>query len=138
MDLERAIEIAVSAHKGQVDKAGRPYVLHPLRIMFALKTDEEKIVGVLHDVVEDSNWTFDDLQDEGFSVVVIEALKSVTKIEGEEYSAFVRRAYDNPIGKRVKMADITDNMDLKRLAELNEKDFERLKKYRKALTVLQS
>ena len=81
MNLERAIEIAVSAHKGQVDKSGAPYILHPLRIMFSLKSEEEKIVGILHDVVEDSDWSFEDLIKEGYSENVIRGLKSVTKIE---------------------------------------------------------
>ncbi len=138
MNLERAIEIAVSAHKGQVDKAGSPYILHPLRIMFSLKSDDEKMVGVLHDVVEDSEWKFEDLAKEGFPDTVLDALKSVTKIEGESYAEFVVRAYANPIGRNVKIADIIDNLDITRIAEPTDKDFERLKKYRKALNVLQS
>jgi len=79
MNLERAIEIAVSAHKGAVDKGGQPYILHPLAVMMSLKTDAEKIVGVLHDVVEDTDWTFEALKQEGFSEDIIEALQSVTK-----------------------------------------------------------
>jgi (p)ppGpp synthase/HD superfamily hydrolase len=138
MNLERAIEIAVSAHKGQIDKSGNPYILHPLRIMFSLESEEEKIVGVLHDVVEDSDWGFDNLRKEGFSDTVMEALKSVTEIDGEDYSDFIERAYKNPIGRNVKIADISDNLDIKRISEPTERDFERLKKYRKALTFLQS
>jgi len=124
--------------KGQVDKAGKPYVLHPLRIMFSLHTDEEKIVGVLHDVVEDSDWTFEGLREEGFSETIIEALKSVTAVEGEEYDDFVRRAHANPIGRNVKIADVTDNLDIKRIAGPSDRDFQRLKKYRRALAFLQS
>ena len=138
MNIERAIEIAVSAHKGQVDKSGAPYILHPLRIMFSLKSEEEKIVGVLHDVVEDSDWSFEDLIKEGYSENVIRGLKSVTKIEGEDYDSFVRRAYSDPIGRNVKIADVTDNLDIKRIDEPTERDFKRLKKYRKALKFLQN
>jgi len=138
VDLERAIEISVSAHKGQVDKSGAPYILHPLRIMFALKSEEEKIVGILHDVVEDSDWSFDDLLSERFSDNVINGLKSVTGVEGEDYDSFIQRAYADPIGRNVKIADVSDNLDIKRIEEPSERDFERLKKYRKALKVLQT
>ena len=135
--LERAIEIAVSAHKGQLDKAGAPYVLHPLRVMLSLTTEDERIVGVLHDVVEDSEWTFDLLRAEGFSEEIIEALRSVTKVEGEGYDAFAARARANPIGRKVKIADLTDNMDLRRISEPTDRDFERLKRYSRALAFLQ-
>ena len=138
MNLERAIEIAVSAHKGKVDKAGSPYILHPLRIMFSLKSEEEKIVGVLHDVVEDSPWSFEDLIEEGFSENVIRGLNSVTAKKGEDYDSFIRRAYSDPIGRNVKIADVTDNLDIKRIDEPTERDFERLKKYLKALKFLQT
>jgi (p)ppGpp synthase/HD superfamily hydrolase len=138
VNLDRAIEIAVSAHKGQVDKSGAPYILHPLRIMFSLKTEEEKIVGVLHDVVEDSDWSFEDLIKEGFSDAVITGLRSVTEVEGEDYDAFILRACSDPIGRNVKIADVTDNLDIKRIDEPSQRDFERLKKYRRALKVLQT
>jgi (p)ppGpp synthase/HD superfamily hydrolase len=138
MNLERAIEIAVEAHKGVVDKGGNPYVLHPLRMMFAVKTEEEKIVAVLHDVVEDVfGWGFGRLKDEGFSSAVIDALRSVTKItEDEDYDAFIERAMGNPIGRKVKIADIRDNLDVTRIGELAEKDMKRLNKYKKALARL--
>lgn len=137
MNLERAIEIAVEAHRGVLDKGGNPYVLHPLRVMFSLHTEEEKIVGVLHDVVEDSDWTFEDLMAEGFSEAVIEGLKSVTKTdEAEDYEVFVHRAMRNAIGRKVKIADITDNLDVRRIKELKPKDMERLNKYKRALAVL--
>ena len=138
MNLERAIEIAVEAHKGVVDKGGNPYVLHPLRMMFAVSNEEEKIVAVLHDVIEDSiDWEFERLEKEGFSTAVIDALRSVTKItEDEDYDAFIERAMTNPIGRRVKIADITDNLDVTRIGELAEKDMKRINKYKKALARL--
>ena len=95
--LERAIEIATEAHRGQFDKAGNDYIGHPLRVMAAGKTTEEKIVGVLHDVVEDTDWTFERLAAEGFSAEVIEALRCVTKLsENEPYDKFIARVKENP------------------------------------------
>lgn len=132
--LERAIEIAVEAHKGQVDKGGQPYILHPLRVMMSVDLELEKIVAVLHDVVEDSNWTFEALLAEGFSIEVIEALKSVTKESpDEDYDSFIQRAIRNPIGRKVKITDIRDNLDVTRIPELGEKDLQRISKYKKAL-----
>ena len=135
--LERAIEIAVEAHKGQKDKGGSPYILHPLRVMMSVDLELEKIVAVLHDVVEDSNWTFEALLAERFSIEVIEALKSVTKnSDNEDYDSFIQRAMENPIGRKVKIADLRDNLDVTRIAELGEKDLQRINKYKKALKIL--
>lgn len=137
MNLSRAIEIATEAHAGQADKAGAPYIAHVTRVMQAQESDEGRIVGVLHDVVEDCpGWTFERLQGEGFSPQVIEALRLVTKIPGEAYEDFVQRAASNPIAKAVKIADLRDNSDLTRLPVLAEKDMERLAKYRRALAML--
>ena len=135
--LERAIEIAVEAHKGQVDKGGSPYILHPLRVMMSVDLELEKIVGVLHDVVEDSDWTFKALLAEGFSIEVIEALKSVTKeFPNEDYELFIQRAMQNPIGRKVKIADLRDNLDVTRISDITDKDVERINKYKKALKIL--
>ena len=131
--LQRAIEIATEAHKGQFDKAGNDYIGHPLRVMEMGKTEEEKIVGVLHDVVEDTSWTFEALEAEGFSKEIIEALRCVTKTsENENYDAFIDRVKKNPLATAVKINDITDNMDIRRLPYLSDKDIKRLKKYLKA------
>jgi (p)ppGpp synthase/HD superfamily hydrolase len=134
--LERAIAIAVEAHQGQTDKAGAPYILHPLRVMFSLGTTEERIAGVLHDVVEDSDWTFEALAREGFSSSIVEALKAVTKKEREDYCDFVRRTSQNAIGAKVKLADLTDNSDMSRIKGPTETDFKRLEKYRRAIRLL--
>jgi (p)ppGpp synthase/HD superfamily hydrolase len=135
--LERAIAIAVEAHTGQVDKAGLPYILHPLRVMLSLRTDDERIVGVLHDVCEDCpGWDFERLRTDGFSEIVIEALASVTKIEGERYEDFVIRAAQNTIGRRVKEADLIDNSDISRIAEPTQRDHDRLAKYARALALI--
>ncbi len=131
--LQRAIEIATEAHKGQHDKSGKDYIGHPLRVMDMGKTEDEKIVGVLHDVVEDSEWTFEMLEAEGFSEEVMAALRCVTKIsEKESYDDFIERVKKNPLAVAVKINDLTDNMDIRRLPYLSDKDVKRLKKYLKA------
>ena len=131
--LERAIEIATEAHKGQFDKAGNDYIGHPLRVMEMGKTDEEKIVGVLHDVIEDTDWTFEALAAEGFSEDIIAALRCVTKLsENENYDDFIERVKKNPLAVAVKINDLSDNMDIRRLPYLSDKDVKRLKKYLKA------
>lgn len=146
MNLQRAIEIAVDAHKDDTDKGGNPYILHPLRLMMQMDTEEEKIVAVLHDVVEDhgDQWSVEKLRQEGFSGSVIRGLESVTKTTEEEQSAgddvyfsFVRRAANDPIGRKVKFADIKDNLDITRLgSEITEKDVARIRKYKRSLDIL--
>jgi (p)ppGpp synthase/HD superfamily hydrolase len=136
--FERAIAIAAESHAGQVDKAGEPYILHPLRVMLSCATEDERIVGVLHDVVEDCpGWTFERLRQEGFSDAVLAAIDSVTKREGEDYEAFVERAAANPIGRRVKLADLCDNCDLARITAPTERDFARIDKYRRAIQMIE-
>ena len=131
--LQRAIEIATQAHQGQFDKSGKEYIGHPLRVMEMGRTEEEKIAGVLHDVVEDSDWTFEALEAEGFSQEIIAALKCVTKLsENENYDDFIERVKKNPLAIAVKINDLTDNMDIRRLPYLSDKDIKRLKKYLKA------
>lgn len=131
--LERAIEIATEAHRGQLDKAGNDYISHPLRVMAAGTSVNEKIVGVLHDVVEDTDWTFEMLAAEGFSDEVIDALRCVTKLsENEPYDKFIARVKTNSLAVAVKLNDLSDNMDIRRLPYLSDKDIKRLKKYLKA------
>ena len=131
--LPRAIEIATEAHKGQFDKAGNEYIGHPLRVMEMGMNEEEKIVGVLHDLIEDTDWTFEMLEAEGFAPEIIAALKCVTKLsENENYDAFIERVRKNPLATTVKINDLTDNMDIRRLPYLSDKDVKRLKKYLKA------
>ena len=139
MNLERAIEIAQEAHKGVKDKGGHDYINHLIRVMHAMSNDQEKIVAILHDVVEDSDWTFERLKEEGFEDSVIESLRCVTKYsEEEDYQEFIKRATTNKIATKVKMADIEDNLDLSRLGTLTEKDLTRIKKYKKALKYLKA
>lgn len=131
--LERAIAIAATAHAGQVDKGGAPYILHPLKVMLRMNSLEERIVAVLHDVVEDCGISLDDLRKEGFSEEVLTAIESVTKVPGESYEDFVERAAQNPIGRVVKLADLEENSDLSRIASPGWEDLERVEKYRRAI-----
>jgi (p)ppGpp synthase/HD superfamily hydrolase len=131
--LSRAIEIAIAAHKGQKDKSGADYILHLMRVMQRGQTEIEKICGVLHDVVEDSDLTFEDLENEGFSSDVIAVLRCVTKLsDDEDYDSFIERVAQNPVAVRVKINDLLDNMDVTRLRQLTEQDCKRLNKYLKA------
>ena len=136
MNLERAIELAVQHHKGQTDKAGQPYILHPLRLMLAMTSEEEQIVAVLHDIVEDTPVTPNDLRQEGFSGAIVAAIECVTKRVGEDYESFIERISHDPLARVVKLADLEDNMDLSRLMEITEKDRERVEKYRRAKVTL--
>jgi (p)ppGpp synthase/HD superfamily hydrolase len=130
--LEKAVGIAVEAHRGQRDRYGAPYISHPIRVMQRLKTPAEQTVGILHDVVEDTRWTFEDLRREGFPNQVLHALECVTKRDAEAYEDFVKRSASDHLARRVKLADLEDNMDLRRLPEVTEKDLPRLQKYVKA------
>lgn len=128
--LERAIEIAVKAHKGQLDKSGRPYIEHLIRVMTLGKTDNEKIVGVLHDLLEDTNMTSQDLIDEGFNSEIITAIELLTKEPTDnDYTTYIKKVKTNSIATQVKINDLTDNMNIKRLDKLNDDDMKRLNKY---------
>ena len=136
--LERAIALAATAHAGQTDKAGAPYILHVLRVMLRCETNEERMAAVMHDMVEDCGWTLDQLRAEGFPEPVVEAVDAVTRRDGETYEDFVLRAKLHPIGRRVKLADLADNSDLSRLPEVTPRDHARLEKYRRAMDALSS
>lgn len=131
--LSNAISLALKAHEGQVDKSGMPYAGHIMRVMAAGRTMDEKIVGVLHDVVEDTEWTFEALLDEGFPVHIVDALRCVTKLsDNEPYDEFIERVMTNPLAAAVKINDLTDNMDVRRYNELSDWDVKRLRKYLRA------
>ena len=134
--LEKAIEIAVRAHAGQKGKDGSPYILHPLRVMTRVGTDEERIAAVLHDVVEDSDVTLDDLRQAGFSEKVLTTVKLLTHEEGVSYEDYVNRLKSDPMARRIKLADLEDNSDIRRLSGIEEKDLERLRKYHRAWQIL--
>jgi (p)ppGpp synthase/HD superfamily hydrolase len=131
-NLEDAILLAANAHRGQTDKAGAPYILHPLRMMLRMQTDAERMAAVLHDVVEDTPWTLEGLRAEGFPEEVLEAVDRLSRREGEPYDDFMRRAAVHPVARRVKIADLEDNLDVRRIAHVTEKDAERLTRYHRA------
>ena len=134
--LEQAIELAVKHHKGQYDKGGKPYILHPLRLMMSVDTDDEKIVAVMHDLVEDTHITIAYLRTAGFSEKVLSALDCVTNRDNEDYESFIERIAQNPLATKVKLADLEDNMDLSRISEPSKKDYKRIEKYKRAKTRL--
>ena len=130
--LEKAIQIAIEAHQGQTDRAGASYILHLIRVMNAGQTKNEKICGILHDLVEDTPWTFEALRKEGFSEEVISTLVCVTKQPNEPYTQFIERIKKNSLAVKVKLNDLKDNMDITRLTFITEEDTQRLNKYLKA------
>lgn len=134
--LEKAIVIASNAHTGQVDKGGKPYILHPIRVMMAQKSVEAMIVGVLHDVIEDTTITLEELTQIGFSNEIVEAINCLTK-KGEDYNIYLQKVKQNSLARQVKLADLADNMDLSRLPTVTEKDLKRQQKYLKASEYLQ-
>lgn len=138
MLINKAIETAAKAHDGQVDKAGQPYIYHPLRVMLYAQGDERvKCAAVLHDVMEDSDMTETDLIKIGFTEDIITALKLLTREERQDYFDYVRALKKNSIAKAVKLADLKDNMDMSRIKEPTERDFLRLEKYKKAKALLE-
>ncbi|ASZ14373.1 phosphohydrolase [Chitinophaga pendula] len=133
MNLEKAISIAVAAHANQQDKYGAPYIGHVLRVMNMGITEAEKICGVLHDIVEDTPWTFEALAAEGLDPYILEAVQCLSKLsEDEDYDHFTARVMQNKLAMTVKLHDLTDNMDIRRIPQVTEKDVARLNKYLKA------
>ena len=136
MMFEKALHIAQEAHKGQTDKSGKPYILHLIRVAERCNTEEERIVALLHDIVEDTPVSPTNLLNEGFSQRIVDAVVSVTRNEEETYTDFIHRCRLNPIGRVVKIHDLEDNMDITRLEWLTSADMERLNKYLKAYKYL--
>ncbi len=126
----KALALATAAHQGQTDKAGQPYIGHPLRVAARCGTTEAKAVALLHDVLEDTPVTAEALEREGFPPRIVEAVVALTRAEGEKYADYVRRAARNPLGREVKTHDLEDNMDAGRLRDPGPADFARLRKYR--------
>lgn len=134
-NTRKAMKIAFDAHNGQMDKSGIPYIYHPIHLAEQMETEEECIVALLHDTVEDTNVTFEQLEKE-FSNTVIQALKLLTHDKTIEYMDYIKNLKDNPIARKVKLADLHHNSDETRLEYLKEKDRKRNQKYRKAIEIL--
>jgi len=128
-NLERALQIAVQAHAGQQDKSGAAYIFHPIRVMSRCSTPNAKIVALLHDVVEDTPVTFDQLETEGFSREVLATLRLVTHLPDVPYDEYIDRIMTDPTAIEVKIADLEDNSDIRRLQEIDDRSVDRLRKY---------
>lgn len=136
--LERAIAVAARAHEGQQDKGGTAYILHPLRVMMRVQTTEQRIVAVLHDVLEDTSMSLADLAREGFVLKVLAAVQALSRRDDESYEAFVARLGVDPLARVVKLADLADNSDLSRIASPGPEDLARLQRYQQASAYLQA
>ena len=134
--IERAIEIAATAHAGQRDKAGQPYILHPLRVMLRVDGAHEQMAAVLHDVVEDTSVTLDNLAQEGFPSEVLRAIAALTKLPGETRLEAAARAAADPVARKVKLADNAENMDLSRIPNPTDKDYARCREYEEVRALL--
>ena len=124
-----ALELAVEKHKNQTDKAGNPYILHPLHVMENVNSKEGKIVAILHDIIEDTDVTEDYLLKIRLSKRIVDAVVALTRSEDIDYQEYIKNLSSNPLAKEVKLADLEHNMDLKRLPTLEEKDLDRNRKY---------
>ena len=133
--IDEAIALAAQCHAGQVDKAGKPYILHPLRVMLAVHGEPERIAAVLHDTVEDCGLELGLIRHR-FGAEVADAVDCLTRRDGEDYMAFIARCKANPIARAVKDADLQDNMDLSRLVNVTAKDLDRYRKYGEARALL--
>lgn len=136
-DYCKAIEIATNAHLNQYDKGGNAYIQHPLSVANMVDSEECKIVAILHDVVEDSEITLNDLIRLGFNDTIINAVDCISKRKHEEYNKYLFRVASNSISSEVKKADLKHNMDITRLSAVTQKDVERIRKYQTALNFLE-
>ena len=137
MTLDDAIRVAVDAHAGQLDKAEKPYILHPLRVMMSVESpsiDSARKVAVIHDIVEDSEWTVEALEAKfGLTTDEQAALRLLTHGDHEDYAAYIERVATNPLARAVKTADLRDNLDVTRLEQVTERDATRISKYLRSL-----
>ncbi|MCI6738400.1 MAG: HD domain-containing protein [Intestinibacter sp.] len=127
--LQFALELAIEKHKNQKDKSGKPYILHPLHVMETVKSDDAKIVAILHDIIEDTDVTEKDLLNAGLSKHIVDAIVMLTRTDDIDYMDYVKKVSSNPLAKEVKLADLQHNMDLRRISTLTEKDLDRTRKY---------
>ena len=133
----KAMIIAYEAHKNQVDKSGVPYIYHPIHVAEQMDTENECIIALLHDVVEDTNVTFKQLE-EVFSKEIIDILKLLTKKKEIDYYEYINKIKENAVARKAKIADIKHNLDRSRLDVITDKDIKREEKYKKALAILMS
>jgi hypothetical protein len=132
----KAIKIAFEAHAGQLDRSGLPYVLHPIHVAEQMKDEDTCVVALLHDVIEDTDMTLEDLRTYGFTEAQLEGVRLMTRLEDEDYFDYVRNLKDNPIARAVKIEDLKHNSDKARISVMTDDDQKRLEKYKKALEIL--
>ena len=136
--IKKALEIAFDAHKDQVDKAGLPYIYHPFYLATQMETEDSIIVALLHDVVEDSHYTFEDIESYAFSASIISALRLLTHEDSEDYITYIHRVKENELARIVKLADLKHNSDESRLSHIDDKVRERLQRYSKSIEILET
>ena len=134
--LDKAIQIATNAHRGQKDRYGKHYILHPLRVMLKFQTEKEMIVAVLHDVVEKSDWTIPRLRQKGFDNDILEAVDLLTRRDSQPYLDYINKLTENSLARRIKIADIEDNIDPQRMGRPSENDLEKLSRLLEAMRTL--
>ena len=134
---KKAMKLCYEAHKGQVDKSGLPYVFHPAHVAEQMTDEAATIVALLHDVVEDTDYTLEDIAAEGFGKEILEAVALMTHEDDVPYLDYVEKLKDNPIARAVKLADLAHNSDLSRIGEVDEETRQRLEKYKKAIALLE-
>ncbi len=138
-DLTRkAITVAYNAHQGQLDRAGLPYILHPLHVAEQMKDEDTCVVALLHDVIEDTDLTLENLREYGFTEAQIEGVRVMTREEDEDYFEYIRSVKTNPLALAVKLEDLKHNLDVTRIIEMTDKDLQRIEKYKKAMEILLS
>lgn len=136
--INEALNLCCQAHQGQTDKAGLPYYLHPIHVAYQMNDENTITTALLHDIVEDTDYTIEDLLSMGFSQEVCEAVSILTHNKNDSYMDYIRKIKNNPIARIVKIADLKHNSDLSRLYTITEQDKQRVKKYLKALKILES
>lgn len=135
-ETKKALKLCFEAHKDQVDKSGMPYVFHPFHVAEQMTDEATTIVALLHDVVEGTDYTLEDLAAEGFGEDILEAVALMTHEDDVPYLDYVAKLKDNPIARAVKLADLAHNSDLSRIGEVDDETRERLEKYKKATALL--
>ncbi len=134
----KAIKLAFKAHEGQLDRAGLPYILHPLHVAEQMKDEDTCVIALLHDVIEDTDVTLEDLREYGFTEVQVAGVESMTREDDEDYFEYIRDVKKNPLAVKVKLEDLKHNSDVSRMIEVTDRDRQRLDKYKKAMEILLS
>lgn len=135
-NIVNALELALEIHRDQLDRYGRPYILHPIRVMMRLESEADKTAAILHDVIEDSNLTLEGLKSRGCPPEIVKTVDLLSRREEEDYFDYIDRAKQSDSAVRIKIADLEDNMDILRIPEVKPDDLERLDKYRRAWEIL--